>query len=166
MNRKQAIIAGSVYYIGKPCRHGHNSKRYVTSFACVECVNIRQITDKYKAVNIAIRANKKETKRIYDRAYRLKHSDEQKSIKLAGVVKRRTSKMQRTPKWVDAEELWLIKEVYKLAAERTKLHGFSWHVDHIVPLQGKLVSGLHTIANLQVIPASQNVQKSNTWSTR
>ena len=69
----------------------------------------------------------------------------------------------RTPKWVDAEELWLIKEVYKLAAERTKLHGFSWHVDHIVPLQGKTVSGLHTISNLQVIPAKANIAKANKY---
>jgi hypothetical protein len=65
------------------------------------------------------------------------------------------------PKWVDSEELWLIKEVYDLAALRTKLFGFSWHVDHIVPLQGALVSGLHTIGNLQVIPGVENMSKSN-----
>jgi hypothetical protein len=69
----------------------------------------------------------------------------------------------RTPKWVDSEELWLIKEVYALASDRTKLHGFSWHVDHIVPLQGKTVSGLHTISNLQVIPAKANIAKANKY---
>jgi hypothetical protein len=76
---------------------------------------------------------------------------------------RQASKLQRTPAWVDSEELWLIKEVYSLAALRTKMFGFSWHVDHIVPLQGKLVSGLHTIANLQVIPAIINIAKANKY---
>jgi hypothetical protein len=69
----------------------------------------------------------------------------------------------RTPKWIDSEELWLIKEAYALAALRTKQFGVSWHVDHIVPLQGKLVSGLHTIANLQVIPAKANTTKANKY---
>jgi hypothetical protein len=68
---------------------------------------------------------------------------------------------QRTPKWVSKEELWLIKEAYELAALRTKLFGFSWHVDHVLPLQGKTVSGLHVPDNLQVIPWIENIQKKN-----
>ena len=81
--------------------------------------------------------------------------------KYNNTAKRRAARLQRTPKWVDSEEIWLIKEVYKLAADRTRLHGFSWHVDHIVPLQGKLVSGLHTVNNLQVIPWLENQKKHN-----
>jgi len=73
--------------------------------------------------------------------------------------KRRATMIHRTPKWVDAEELWLIQEVYRLASDRTRLHGFSWHVDHIIPLQGKTVCGLHTMANLQVIPGIENIRK-------
>jgi len=73
--------------------------------------------------------------------------------------KRRATMLNRTPKWIDDDELWLIQEVYRLASDRTKLHGFSWHVDHIIPLQGKTVSGLHTIANLQVIPGIENIKK-------
>ena len=68
---------------------------------------------------------------------------------------------QRTPKWVTKEELWLIKEAYELAALRTKMFGFSWHVDHVLPLQGETVSGLHVPTNLQVIPWLDNVQKKN-----
>jgi hypothetical protein len=81
----------------------------------------------------------------------------------ADTVKRRLSKMQRTPKWLTAIDLWMIEETYELAALRTKITGFSWHVDHKIPLQGKLVSGLHTPYNLQVIPGKDNIAKANKY---
>lgn len=75
--------------------------------------------------------------------------------------KYRADRLQRTPIWVDSEELWAIREAYALAALRTKMFGFSWHVDHIIPLQGKKISGLHTITNLQVITGKENLMKNN-----
>jgi hypothetical protein len=52
-------------------------------------------------------------------------------------------------------------EAKKLAGLREKLFGFPWHVDHIIPLRGKLVSGLHVWNNFQVIPKETNLQKGN-----
>ena len=75
----------------------------------------------------------------------------------------RNMRICRTPKWVDAEELWLIAEVYDLAERRNKATNIKWHVDHIIPLQGRLVSGLHVISNLQVIPAKLNLSKGNKY---
>lgn len=82
----------------------------------------------------------------------------------AHTIKRRISKRNRMPKWITPDEHWLIEQAYVLAQLRTKLFGFSWHVDHIFPLQGKLVSGLHVPENLQVIPGVENVRKSNTYT--
>lgn len=79
----------------------------------------------------------------------------------ASCVKRRTSKLRRTPSWLTSDDLWLISEAYDIAAIRTQKFGFSWHVDHILPLQGKTVSGLHVPSNLQVIPWIDNVRKGN-----
>lgn len=71
---------------------------------------------------------------------------------------RKSSKMKATPPWAN---LFFIEEAYDLAARRSQITGFQWHVDHIVPLVSKLVCGLHVEHNLQVIPASENFAKSN-----
>lgn len=76
-------------------------------------------------------------------------------------AKRRYAKLQRTPHWLTADEHWMIKEAYDLSALRTKMFGFSWHVDHVIPLQGEKVSGLHVPTNLQVIPGTDNDVKGN-----
>jgi hypothetical protein len=81
----------------------------------------------------------------------------------AYTAKRRAAKIQRTPKWLSAFDFWVFEEAYALAALRTKLFGFSWHVDHIIPLQGEKVSGLHVPTNIQVIPWIDNVSKANSF---
>ena len=83
------------------------------------------------------------------------------TIYAANAAKYRASKAQRTPVWLDEDSLWMISQAYELAALRTKLFGFSWHVDHVLPLHGRLVSGLHVPNNLQVIPGLQNIAKNN-----
>jgi hypothetical protein len=82
----------------------------------------------------------------------------------ANAAKRRASKLQRTPHWLTEDEVFMIKEAYSLAKLREKTTGIKWHVDHIVPLQGDTVSGLHCPENLQVIPGSENISKKNNWN--
>jgi len=77
--------------------------------------------------------------------------------------KRQAAKLQRTPAWLTEIDYWMIEEAYELAALRTNLTGFQWEVDHIIPLQGKAVSGLHTPYNLQVIPMVENRAKNNRY---
>jgi hypothetical protein len=79
----------------------------------------------------------------------------------AHTVRRRLAKINRTPAWLTPDDHWIIEQAYELAAMRTKMFGFSWHVDHTLPLQGKTVSGLHVPTNLQVIPAVDNIRKGN-----
>jgi hypothetical protein len=78
-------------------------------------------------------------------------------------AKRRASMLQRTPKWLAPQELLRIECLYSLASMLNK-HGVeSWHVDHIIPLQGKKVSGLHVYSNLRVVPSSENLAKGNRY---
>lgn len=68
-------------------------------------------------------------------------------------AKYRAARLNRTPKWAD---LSLIKVFYDNCPE-------GYHVDHIIPLQGELVSGLHTLENLQYLLAKENIQKNNKY---
>ena len=50
-------------------------------------------------------------------------------------------------------------EAHDLRKRRNEVFGFEWHVDHVLPLKGKNVCGLHIWSNLQVIPKVQNLRK-------
>jgi len=73
--------------------------------------------------------------------------------------KRKTSKKLRTPSWLTEIHFERIENQYRLASLLTKVTGQLHHVDHIIPLHGKTVSGLHTPSNLQVILAVENLKK-------
>jgi hypothetical protein len=73
---------------------------------------------------------------------------------------RRAAKLQATPSWADSEA---IREFYECARAFKLYTGLEYHVDHIVPLQSKLVCGLHCEANLQVLDAKTNMSKHNKW---
>lgn len=76
-------------------------------------------------------------------------------------AKRRAAQLCATPAWANE---FFMEEAYRLAALRTKMLGYPWHVDHIVPLQSKFVCGLHVHNNLRVIPGAENRAKGNqTW---
>lgn len=75
-------------------------------------------------------------------------------------AKRRTLKIQRTPAWADLEA---IRRVYEAASELTRTTGVLHHVDHVLPLNGKKVSGLHVAQNLRAIPATDNMKKRNRY---
>ncbi len=50
--------------------------------------------------------------------------------------------------------------VYRVAAN-LRLFGFDVHVDHVIPINGGMVSGLHVESNLKIIPAKMNLSKGN-----
>ncbi len=79
----------------------------------------------------------------------------------AKTAKRRAAKLKALPKWLTKDELEQIKELYTIAQMFKLYTGEEYHVDHIVPLQGENVCGLHVPWNLQVIPAKENLSKSN-----
>ena len=79
----------------------------------------------------------------------------------AAVRKYQAAKLERTVPWADSDA---IDFVYYAAALLERVGGKKWHVDHIIPLQGEKVSGLHVENNLQILEASDNIRKSNQYN--
>ena len=92
-----------------------------------------------------------------ERYYR-KHYHDLKPKFLAASRRRQIGKTKATPKWAND---FFIKEIYHLSALRTRMLGYRWNVDHIVPLKSPIVCGLHVDNNLQVIPEIMNLRKHN-----
>ena len=116
---------------------------------CKEC------TSKYRQDNsLSIKKYKKAYRNkntLIIRVYMTYYYTNNKSDFIARNAKRRATKLNATPKWADLEA---IKEIYKNCPP-------GYHVDHIIPLQGDLVCGLHVHKNLKPIPAAENLAKGN-----
>lgn len=112
---------------------------------CPNCKLVKDIDlfDKNKARPTGINTHCKDccliTRRVYQREYQ---------------ASRKADKLARTPSWADLEK---IKEIYAKCPE-------GYHVDHVIPLRGELVSGLHVENNLQYLLAIENIKKSNTFT--
>lgn len=74
--------------------------------------------------------------------------------------RRRAVSSRATPAWADKG---LMQGFYREAKVLSQRSGIPHHVDHIVPLRSKVVCGLHVQCNLRVLPAADNVAKSNIY---
>lgn len=102
-------------------------------------------------------ASRKEEMSNYKKQYRKENTH----VINACNARRRASKILRTPVWLSEDDHLSIRAQYKIAKEMTKQTGIKYNVDHIVPLQGETVSGLHVPWNLAVITQDENMKKNN-----
>lgn len=93
------------------------------------------------------RSEVRERNKLRQRKFYAENTDLCKAIS----SKARAARMQRVPSWFEEQE---IKNFYAACPE-------GYEVDHIYPLQGKKVSGLHVLGNLQYLPMSENRSKHN-----
>jgi len=160
ISRKDAKALGLPrYFTGKPCKREHVSERYISG-NCIAC-DLALKDARYKAdpelfkgrVN-KYRAENPEKVAESNRNYAKRHPAKM----VAKAAARRAAKLLRTPPWVDHAK---ILPYYSRSRLWTILHGVMYHVDHIVPLQGELVSGLHVDYNLTVMQGPENSSKGN-----
>ena len=140
------------YFTGKPCKHGHIAERHVTG-GCVICACLdqqkyyKQDPQKYMEATARYREDNRERTRKIQRDYYARHSHKIK----AGAKTQRGARALRIPSWSETEQIAVFYKNCPPGCE----------VDHIIPLQGKFVSGLHVLGNLQYLSISQNRSKHN-----
>lgn len=96
-----------------------------------------------------------------ERARKAEWQRRNRGLVTAKTRRRQLAQRHRTPAWADHEA---IKAFYVEAQRITDETGVPHEVDHVLPLQGKSVSGLHVEANLRVIPKVENARKGNRHS--
>lgn len=104
-------------------------------------------------------SNKDKVFEMSQKYYRVNKSDF-----IARAATRKSRKIKATPKWLDDKQKEEIKEFYWLAKDLSAVSGEQYHVDHIVPIRGENVCGLHVPWNLQVLPADLNLSKGNKYA--
>ena len=182
--REEAKKIGAKYYFtGQTCKHGHVALRK-TKGSCVECLKIewekaketraeyfanynkseagqkakKEYYEKNKSLVIAkAQARTDEDKKRYKKNHKINNPDMYKEM----TSLRRRRFRQATPKWLTAEDKMEIRLKYRLAIELSRSTGIRHAVDHIIPLHGETVCGLHVPWNLDVITQEENLKKYN-----
>lgn len=164
--RQIAMEAGETHYFtGKPCVHGHLSERRVKDRICCECDRLTKEKKRKDNPDFVNLINKNSYQRHKERLCQEKKEYRQANKgKIAALnAGRKKAVKQRTPAWLTDFDKLKIKCMYQMSAMYARENGEQFHVDHIIPLQGANVSGLHVPSNLQIMKALENISKKNKY---
>ena len=178
-NRKQAEKEGlKTYFTGKPCKRGGIAERRLNGDClCGACLSFTKLLKAKWSVdnkekNQSWRSANPEKMKAYKDAWAERNKEAQKErLRLwkkankekvmADFHKRRAKKINATPAWYGEFDGFVMHEALLLAKLRQSITGIKWHVDHMIPLQSEVASGLHCADNIQVIPQRFNLKKAN-----
>lgn len=110
-----------------------------------------------KVAEAKYRTNNPEKVREISLKSKRKHSGRVNAENMA----RHLAKTQQTPRWLSDTQRKEIRSFYIEAQRLKALTGIQFHVDHIIPISGEAVRGLHVPWNLQVLPYYDNISKGN-----
>ena len=178
--RKEAQATGAKFYFtGEPCVRGHIALRK-TKGACLECIREDWALDNERRKGKPkTEAAKAAAKRYYEknrqaviaraaarpteekRRLQAEYKNRNVDVVRADTSVRKRRHREATPKWLTPAERLQMRDLYLQARKLTELTRERYVVDHIVPLRGEEVCGLHVPWNLRVITQEENLKKSN-----
>ena len=177
--RAIAISEGKAkYFTGRPCKNGHIAERRVNGGCCVICE-----AEKYKRWSASNPEKVKESSRknylsnadkhrAYAAEYRKKNPEkakaateksrrENRSLYTRLQIERQKKVKQASPDWLSKDDINWMNAIYKASKDIKDENGVDTSVDHIIPIKGRDVCGLHVPWNLRVTTRSYNSQKLN-----
>ena len=166
ITRQEAKTQGLTrYFTGNPCVHGHVDERLVVNKTCLTCSAISSEKAKAKKPQKyhMLRKDWRQSNPTKSAAYTRKYIAKNKGERNLWTANYRSAKDTRQPSWLNAGHLFEMESIYNYCAA-LRSAGLDYHVDHIVPLRGDNVSGLHVPWNLQVITGSENMSKGNRFN--
>jgi hypothetical protein len=131
----------------KDCHSKYNSKKYYENHE----ENRKRLSNYYHENHEVEKENRRSHYRNNKSTYLFNYYKREDRLKLA------------TPSWLTNEMLQEIKLIYKRRQELSESTTIEYHVDHIIPIQGGNVCGLHVPWNLQILTAEENLRKSNKY---
>jgi len=161
--RHQAQLNGDKFYFtGQPCVNGHIAQRYTGKGTCCKCMKLSfELKKESKLQQMRYNYALKKTE-YSERMVEWRNLNKHKQATYSS--HKRAALLERTPKWLSSLDKEKIEEYYYTANMLGMHTGDYYHVDHIVPLRGKNVSGLNVPWNLQILEKHQNLQKGNQFN--
>jgi hypothetical protein len=160
--RKEARdLSLKAYFTGIFCKQGHIAKRWTATGNCADCQ--QQRTKNWTDKNVEkVKSYLKTPEMVKKRKeYAQKFYLDNKDYYIAKDASRRAYKLQAKTSWGQEG----VRAFYKKTKELQMMNpGIKYHVDHIVPLAGDNVCGLHNQFNLQILTAEQNWKKGKVWN--
>jgi hypothetical protein len=160
--REEARATGSkAYFTGLFCKQGHIAKRWTATGNCSTCQQQRTKSWANRNPDKVFLYLSSEEMKEKRKAYGRDHYQKNKHVYIAKDAKRRAYKLQATTIWGQEG----VKAFYKKAKELEEMNpGVKYHVDHVIPLAGTKVCGLHNQFNLQILTALENQRKGKVWN--
>lgn len=144
--RRKAMDEGRTrYFTGEPCKYGHIAERMTSTKSCIVCK--RERDRNWSKLN-------PEKSKLKRKKQSMQNKERELAYSAARNCRVKKARLYKSGAYFD-----MIKNIYAMKRDMQKEYGVKLNVDHIIPLQGSNVCGLHVPWNMQITTASHNMSK-------